>query len=155
MPSPTTSPEDLKAMRNAEAFSSEKSKQQHQLTPSARLERRQNRERIHAVGQKAQKVKERARRDVAAAKACLVDDDDDDALLGARELYVQVERSEAPGEFVDFTLGSLKGVAKESAKSKVGRPAGLGKRLEVLRNWKGEGMGLVRGGAWVLVVVDG
>ena len=108
------------------------------------------------MGQKALKAKERARRDVAAAKACLVEEGgDNDALMGARELYVQVERSEAPREFVDFTLGSLKGVAKESAKSKVGRPAGLGKRLEVLRNWKGEGIGLVRGGAWVLVVVDG
>jgi hypothetical protein len=73
-------------------------------------------------------------------------------MLGVREAYVQVERSEAPGEFVDFSPGSLKG----SAKSKVGRLAQpLSSKVSPMKqNWKGEGMGLTRGVAWVLVVVE-
>ena len=119
--SPVASPSDLKNKRNAEAFSAEKSRQ-HSLTSSARFElvrkqRRQAREKIHEACGKARKVKERARKDAAAAQACLVDDDDDgDALLGSPEPYVLVERSEAPDEFVDFTT-SLQVAAKVSSKS--------------------------------------
>ena len=154
----TTSLSDLNNKRNAEAFSAEKSRQ-HSLTSSARFElvrkqRRQAREKIHAACGKARKVKEGARRDAAAAQACLVDDDDDgDALLGSREPYVLVERSEAPDEFVDFTT-SLQVAAKVSSKSGIAKSALLGKkRLSPMKNWKGEDMELTGRAAYVFVVV--
>jgi hypothetical protein len=150
----TTSPSDLKNKRNAEAFSAEKSRQ-HQLSSSARFElvrkqRRQAREKIHAACGKARKVKEGARRDAAAAQACFVDDGDDDVLLGSRELYVLVERSEAPSEFFDFT--SPRVAAKVSSKSGIARTALLGKkRLSPRKIWKGEDIGLTRGAAYVFI----
>ena len=92
----------------------------------------------------------------AAAQACLVDDDDDgDALLGSREPYVLVERSEAPDEFVDFTT-SLQVAAKVSSKSGIAKSALLGKkRLSPMKNWKGKGedMELTGRAAYVFVVV--
>jgi hypothetical protein len=95
-------------------------------------------------------VKEGARRDAAAAQACFVDDGDDDVLLGSRELYVLVERSEAPSEFFDFT--SPRVAAKVSSKSGIARTALLGKkRLSPSKNWKGEDIGLTRGAAYVFI----
>jgi hypothetical protein len=148
-----TSPSDLQTKRNVEAFSAEKSRQR-QLTSSARFElvrkqRRQVRGKIHTACAKARKVKEGARRDAAAAQACLVvDGGDGDVLLGSREPYVMVERSEAPSEHVDFTT-SPRVAAKESRK-----PGGLGKKVLPKKNWKGEKMGLMRGAAYVFIVVD-
>ena len=73
-------------------------------------------------------------RDAEIAAACLVDDD----AVPACSFYVQVDRSETPGEFVDFTCRKEKRVA-----SKMWPP----------RNWKGEDMKLGPGDAYVLVIV--
>lgn len=137
----TTSPSTLKAQRNAEAFPTEKIRQ-HNLASSIRFElvrkqRRQDRMKRHAACARAGKVKARTARDAE----CPVDV----VHSVSRELYVQVDRSEAPREFVDFTATSLR----------VGESRHLGKKVAPLKNWKGEEMGLGRGGAYALVVVDG
>jgi hypothetical protein len=149
----TTSPSTLKAQRNAEAFSTEKIRQ-HNLASRIRFElvrkqRRQDRTKRHAACARAGKVKARTVRDAE----CLVDV----VHSVSRELYVQVDRSEAPREFVDFTTtGSLRVVVEEEvSKSRVRESARLGKKILTMKNWKGEEMGLGRGVAFVLVVVDG
>ena len=152
-PSPTTtSPSTLKAQRNAEAFPTEKIRQ-HNLASSIRFElvrkqRRQDRMKRHAACARAGKVKGHTVRDAE----CLVDV----VHSVSRELYVQVDRSEAPREFVDFAATSLRvGLEEAVSKSRVGESGRLGKKVAPLKNWKGEEMGLGRGGAYVLVVVDG
>jgi hypothetical protein len=94
-------------------------------------------------------VKDRAHRDAAAAQACIVDDGDD-VLLGSREPYVLIERSEAPSEF--FDLSSLQVAARGSIKSRIAESARLRKkRLSPMKNWKGEKMELASGAAYVFV----
>jgi hypothetical protein len=142
----TTSPSTLKAQRNAETFSTEKLRQ-HNLASSIRFElvrkqRHQDRMKRHAACARAGKVKVRTVRDAE----CLVDV----VPSVSRELYVQVDRSEAPREFVDCTA-SLRVVPR----SRVRASARLGKKALTMKNWKGEEMGLGRGVAFVLVVVDG
>ena len=147
----TLSPSDSRAKRNAETFSTENSIQ-HQHTLSARFslvrkQRREDRERVHAAGKKARKVKADTVRDAEFPV--------DGISSVSCEPYVQVDRSEAPGEFVDFTPGSLRDVAKEASKPKVGRSALLSKKVPLMKkNWKGETLGLERGAAYVLIVVD-
>jgi hypothetical protein len=144
------SPSDSRAKRNAETFSTENSIQ-HQHTSSARFslvrkQRWEDREQIYAAGKKARKVKAGTVRDAGF----LIDG----VPSVSCEPYVQVDRSEAPEEFLDLTSGSLRVVAKEAPKSKVGRSALLSKKALPLKNWKGEILGLGRGAVYVLIVVD-
>jgi hypothetical protein len=129
----TTSPSTLKAQRNSEAFSNEKIRQ-HNLASSIRFElvrkqRRQDRTKRHAACARAGKVQARTVRD----PECIVDV----VHSVSRELYVQVDRSEAPREFVDCTA-SLRVVPT----SRVRESARLGKKVLTTKNWKGEEMGL-------------
>ena len=68
-------------------------------------------------------------------------------LPGSREPYVLVEKSEAPGDYVDFT--SLQVVAKGSTESGIGK-----KTLSPMKNWMGEDTELTRHAAYVFVMVD-
>lgn len=152
---PIANTEDSESKRKAEAFSQKKSRQ-HQLSSSARFElvrkqRLQIREQIHAASEKARKFKERARRDLEVAQGCLVDDDDE-ALLNRCEPYVLVIKSEALGDYVDFT--SLQVAPKRPSKSRTARPAFLDRKAAPMKNWEGEDMWLTPGAAYILIVAD-
>lgn len=150
--SPTTGPEVSKRKRQVEAFSEEKSRQ-HRLSSSAhfnlvRKQRGQIREQIHAACEKARKVKERALRDAATARACLVDD----GLPKARELHVLVPRSEAPSGYVDFT--SVRAVAVRCFQSQKAISRHLSRTVLPMENWMGQEMGLSRDAAYVLIEAE-
>jgi hypothetical protein len=86
---------------SAEAFAQEKMAQRR-LSPTVRSNkirrlRMEDCTRIHKASQRAQKTKERAFRDTAAAEACIVETVPDS------NLYVPVKSKEAPIEFVDCT----------------------------------------------------
>jgi hypothetical protein len=139
------STQDRAGKLSAEAFAQEKMAQRR-LSPTTRFnqirrQRMEDRTRIHKACHKAQKTKERALRDAAAAEACLVE------TVPESRLCVLVRRKEAPIECVDCTALSTGQVAKQekSASSEQWPPK---------TNWKGEDVELRAGIAYVIVIRD-
>jgi hypothetical protein len=135
---------------SAEAFAQEKMAQRR-LSPNARFnqilrQRMEDRTRIHKASQRAQKTKERAIRDAAAAEACLVETIPDSSL------YVLVKSKEAPIEFVDCTkLSSSQVVGRMMERKEHSTPS---KQWPPRMNWKGEDLKLSEGMAYALVTED-
>jgi hypothetical protein len=138
---PTTQLETVSARTpSTQAFAVEKA-QQRQLSGTARFEnvRRQraaDRLRLHNACQQARKTKERALRDAEIASKCLVDD-----VPTRGGSYIQIDSSELPTDFIDLTRRPVP-VDKEKRLSNQPWPP---------RSWKGEGMELALGAAYVLI----
>jgi hypothetical protein len=135
---------------SAEAFAQEKLAQRR-LSPTTRFnkirtQRMEDRTRIHKASQKAQKTRERAVRDAAGAEACLVE------TVPESRLCVLVKMKEAPVDFVNCTTLSTGRVGGRVERRKEKPTSSM--QWPPKTNWKGDGIDLRAGAAYVVVIRD-